>query len=118
MRRSLTLLAVVPVLLAACGAGSSDDQSARSAKAGTAPAQSAAGVKLVKVGSFHQPLYVTAPPPGRRRVFVVEQTGRLPGVRDGRQLATPFPGLPNPVSRCDERGLLSMAFPPDYATSP
>ena len=34
------------------------------------------GVKLVKVGSFDQPLYVTAPPGDRRRIFVVEQAGR------------------------------------------
>src|SRR2546421_522952 len=117
MRRSLPLLAVVPVLLAACGAGSSDAQSGRSARWGAAPAQSAAGVKLVKVGSFDQPLYVTAPRGAGRRVFVVEQPGRIRVIRDGHKLATPFLDLRNQVSCCDERGLLSMAFPPDYATS-
>jgi glucose/arabinose dehydrogenase len=71
----------------------------------------------VKVGSFDQPLYVTAPPGDRRRVFVVEQTGRIRVIRDGRKLPTPFLDLRNQVSCCDERGLLSMAFPPDYATS-
>jgi glucose/arabinose dehydrogenase len=114
MRRSLILLAVVAVVLAACGAKSSDNSSARSA---TATARAAAGVRLVKVGSFNQPLYVTAPPGDGRRVFVVEQTGRIRVIRDGRTLPTPFLDLRNQVSCCDERGLLSMAFAPDYATS-
>jgi glucose/arabinose dehydrogenase len=117
MRRSLSLLAAFPFVLAACGAGSSDDRPARSAVAPTVPAQGAAGVRLVKVGSFEQPLYVTAPRGDRRRVFVVEQTGRIRVIRDGRKLATPFLDLRNQVSCCGERGLLSMAFPPDYATS-
>jgi glucose/arabinose dehydrogenase len=114
MRRSLSLLAGVPILLAACGAGSSDDQAARSARP---PAHAAAAVRLAKIGSFDQPLYVTAPPGDRHRIFVVEQTGRIRVIRDGRKLATPFLDLRNQVSCCDERGLLSMAFAPDYATS-
>jgi glucose/arabinose dehydrogenase len=117
MTRPLSILAALSVVLAACGADSSDDQSARSATAPTVPAHATAGVRLAKVGSFDQPLYVTAPPGDRRRVFVVEQTGRIRVIRDGRKLATPFLDLRNQVSCCDERGLLSMAFPPDYATS-
>src|SRR6476620_4852283 len=31
--------------------------------------------RLVRIGTFDQPLYVTAPPGDRRRVFVVEQPG-------------------------------------------
>jgi glucose/arabinose dehydrogenase len=115
MRRSLSVLAAVSVLLAACGAESSNGGSARSAPAPTA--RPAAGVRLVKVGSFDQPVYVTAPPGDRHRVFVVEQTGRIRVLRDGHKLATPFLDLRNQVSCCNERGLLSMAFAPDYATS-
>src|ERR1700732_3457686 len=109
MRRSLSLLAGVPVLLAACGAGPSDDQAARAATAGPGGARAAAGLRLAKVGSFDQPLYVTAPPGDRRRIFVVEQTGRIRVVRDGRKLATPFLDLRNQVSCCGEQGLLSMS---------
>ena len=101
LRRALGLVAAVPIVLAAWDAGSS----------------AAAGVKLVRIGSFDHPLYATAPPGDRHRVFVVEQTGRIRVVRDGRKLATPFLDLRNQVSCCDERGLLSMAFAPDYATS-
>ena len=36
------------------------------------------------------PLYVTAPPGDRRRIFVVEQAGRIVVVRGGKPLAQPF----------------------------
>ena len=94
MRRSLSLLLAVPVLLAAYGGDAS----------------LAAGVRLVKIGTFDHPLYVTAPAGDRDRQFVVEQTGRIRVVRNGRKLATPFLDLRNQVSCCDERGLLSLAF--------
>jgi glucose/arabinose dehydrogenase len=113
MRRTLVVLATVPTLVAACGAGSSNKPDAAPPPA----ARHAAGVKLVKVGSVHQPLYVTAPPGDRRRVFVVEQTGRIRVIRDGRTLPTPFLDLRELVSCCGEQGLLSMAFPPDYAAT-
>ncbi|MDP9385314.1 MAG: PQQ-dependent sugar dehydrogenase [Actinomycetota bacterium] len=73
------------------------------------------GVRLVSIGSFEQPLYVTAPPGDRRRVFVVEQEGRIMVVRDGRKLAEPFLDIRSLVDAGGERGLLSMAFAPDYA---
>ena len=56
----------------------------------TATTAAGRGVKLVKVGSFDQPLYVTAPPADRRRIFVVGQAGRIDIVRAGRKLPTPF----------------------------
>jgi glucose/arabinose dehydrogenase len=114
MRRSLGLLAALPLVLAACGAGSGDRPATTSA---SAPAQPAAGVKLVRVGNFEQPVYVIAPPGDRHRVFVVERTGRIRVIRDGHKLTRPFLDLRNQVSSGGERGLLSMAFPPDYATS-
>jgi glucose/arabinose dehydrogenase len=77
----------------------------------------ARGVKLTRIGSFDQPLYVTAPPGDTHRVFVVEQSGRIRVVRDGRKRSTPFLDLRDRVSCCGERGLLSMAFAPDYARS-
>jgi glucose/arabinose dehydrogenase len=86
------------------------------AKTTTATA-AARGVKLVKVGSFEQPLYVTAPPADRRRIFVVGQTGRIDIVRGGRKLPTPFLDLSGMVIAGGEQGLLGLAFAPDYATS-
>jgi glucose/arabinose dehydrogenase len=60
---------------------------------------------------------VTAPPGDRRRVFVVEQEGRIRVVRGGRILRRPFLDIAGRVSAGGERGLLSVAFAPDYARS-
>jgi glucose/arabinose dehydrogenase len=75
------------------------------------------GVRLEKIGDFDQPLYVTQPPGDRRDLYVVEQTGQIRVVRDGRVLPRPFLDLTSQVSCCGEQGLLSMAFAPDYASS-
>jgi glucose/arabinose dehydrogenase len=75
------------------------------------------GVRLIKLGDFSQPVYVTQPPQDRHYLFVVEQTGRIQVLRDGRLQPTPFLDLSNQVSCCGEQGLLSMAFAPDYAKS-
>jgi glucose/arabinose dehydrogenase len=81
------------------------------------PTQRRRGVRLARVGTFDEPLYVTAPPGDRRRVFVVEKGGRIVVVRGGRKLRTPFLDLRGRVSTGSEQGLLSMAFAPDYASS-
>jgi glucose/arabinose dehydrogenase len=60
---------------------------------------------------------VTAPPGDTRRVFVVEQAGRIMVVREGHKLATPFLDIRSLVTSGGEQGLLSVAFPPDYAQS-
>ena len=125
LRRWLLLLFAAPAVLAACGAGgetsgSDSRQSAdgRATTASRAPAAPAArGVKLTRIGSFDSPVYVTAPPGDTHRVFVVEQTGRIRVVRDGRKRSTPFLDLRDRVGCCGERGLLSMAFAPDYSRS-
>ncbi|MFN8125309.1 MAG: PQQ-dependent sugar dehydrogenase [Candidatus Nanopelagicales bacterium] len=83
-----------------------------------APGISAAPtLRLVDVGSFVQPTYVTAPRGDRHRLFVVEKAGRIRVVRDGQVLPRPLLDIRPLVSSDGERGLLSMAFAPDYATS-
>jgi glucose/arabinose dehydrogenase len=129
--RALLLAAVLAaVALVACGGD--DRAGAQSTGTGAAPADVDAGaattpagattaarrgVKLVQVGSFNQPLYVTAPRGDRRRLFVVEQGGRIFVVRGGKRLATPFLDVSAQVTAGGEQGLLGLAFPPDYAHS-
>jgi glucose/arabinose dehydrogenase len=84
---------------------------------GAAVPAAPAAVQLVPVGSFSQPTYVTSPPGDTARVFVVEQGGVIRVVRDGVTLPQPFLDLSGLVATGGERGLLSMAFAPDYATS-
>jgi glucose/arabinose dehydrogenase len=134
-RRLAAVGLVVGVALAACGSdgGTSRaaDSTASSAStatgatgetgATTAPEASAAqakrGVRLVKVGGFNTPVYVTQPPGDSRRLMVVEQTGRIMVVRGGRKVATPFLDIRSQVEYGGEQGLLSVAFPPDYQSS-
>jgi hypothetical protein len=73
--------------------------------------------QLALVGRFTSPVYLASPPGDRNRLFVVEQPGRILILRGGTTLPTPFLDIRSLVSTGGERGLLSMAFPPDYATS-
>ena len=51
------------------------------------------------------------------RIFVVEQAGRIRVVRAGVLQATPFLDISTRVVSGGERGLLSVAFHPQYATN-
>jgi hypothetical protein len=75
------------------------------------------GTRLVELGRFQQPTYVTAPR-ADRRLFVVERKGRIWIVVDGRRLRQPFLDLSRRVTTASiEDGLLSVAFAPDFAAS-
>jgi hypothetical protein len=63
---------------------------------------------------FDQPVQVVDAGDGSGRLFVVEQSGRVRVVRDGQVLPESFLNLSARVSCCGERGLLSVAFHPDY----
>jgi glucose/arabinose dehydrogenase len=74
-------------------------------------------VRLAQVGRFASPLTVTSPPGDTRRVFVVEQGGRIRVVRGGRVLRRPFLDVSRQIVSGGEQGLLGLAFAPDYARS-
>src|SRR3954454_17212812 len=74
-------------------------------------APAAAEPKLVSLGNFSEPLYVTSPP-NDQRLFVVEKAGKIQLVGGGT-----FLDISDLVkSDAEERGLLSMAFSPSYAS--
>ncbi|MGD0997449.1 MAG: PQQ-dependent sugar dehydrogenase [Thermoleophilia bacterium] len=73
-------------------------------------------LKLVATG-LSQPLGVTAPPGDTHRLFVVEKTGAVRIIENGKLLGTPFLNLRGLVSGGGEQGLLSLAFDPRYATN-
>jgi glucose/arabinose dehydrogenase len=74
-------------------------------------------VVLTPVGTFASPLYVTSPPGDPSRIFVVERGGTVRVVKNGVVLPTPFLDVASEISTEGERGLLSIAFAPDFATS-
>ena len=83
------------------------------------PAGSGATLASTLVASgLARPLDVTAPPLDVTRLFVVEQAGRIRVLEHGQLLPAPFLDLRDRVACCvGERGLLGLAFHPDYATN-
>lgn len=67
--------------------------------------------------TFSAPIFAAAPPDGSARLFVVEREGRVYVVENGTKHGTPFLDITSLVSTRGENGLLSLAFPPDFATS-
>jgi glucose/arabinose dehydrogenase len=84
----------------------------------TAPPDSES-VQLTTVAEgFDRPIFVTGAGDGSGRLFVAEQVGRIFIVKDGTRLETPFLDITSLVnSNSSERGLLGLAFHPDYANN-
>ena len=62
------------------------------------------------------PTFLTAPP-GDSRLFILERPGRIRVMQNGSLLATPFLDISSLTTVTGERGLLSMAFHPLYASN-
>lgn len=76
-------------------------------------------LNLVPVaGGFERPDYLTHAGDGSNRLFLVEQRGRIRIIKEGQTLPTSFLDIVSLVgSDANERGLLSVAFHPDYANN-
>jgi glucose/arabinose dehydrogenase len=69
------------------------------------------------VSNLTEPLGVTASPGDSTRLFIVEKTGYIRVLLNGRLLARPFLNVHSLVTAGGEQGLLSIAFDPAYATN-
>jgi len=69
---------------------------------------------LVQTG-FVMPTHLSAPRLDPNRLFVVEQEGRIQMIKDGG--VSTFLDITGKVACCGERGLLSVAFHPDFETN-
>lgn len=79
------------------------------------------GVQQVASG-LTEPVFLTAPNDGSGRLFVVDLTGMIWIITpDGERLTTPFLDLSGQIVPLrpdyDERGVLGLAFHPDYANN-
>jgi glucose/arabinose dehydrogenase len=69
------------------------------------------------VGGLNSPLDLQSAPGDRGRLFVVEQAGRIRVVRGGSLLGAPFLDIAARVGSGGERGLLGLAFHPQYGSN-
>jgi len=60
------------------------------------------------------PVFVTAPTGDYERIFIIEQPGRIRILKNGALLPTPFLNIVSRISNGGERGLLGLAFHPDF----
>jgi glucose/arabinose dehydrogenase len=104
-RRRASLLSILLALGALAGGHDSPGQAA------------VADVALTPVGTFSSPLSVTSPPGDPTRLFVVERGGTVRLVQSGAVSPTPFIDVSSEIGLGSERGLLSIAFAPDFAIS-
>ena len=88
-----------------------------SAALAAAPQALAQGVRITPIATVSQPSHVAQPPGDPRHLYVTEQAGRVRVLRDGQLLPQPLLDLSRSVASAGERGLLSMAFAPDFTES-
>src|SRR4051794_6582211 len=105
-RTGVVALAMALTALSSCGASGTSIVER--------PKPGGRGVALKRIGKFAEPVYVTGAPGLTKLLFVVERQGRIQVLRNGRRLGRPFLDISGRVSVDGERGLLSVAFPPDY----
>jgi len=117
IRPTLAVLIVAALAAGACGQPSG---AAESAVAG-APASAFAGVTVaaeIAIQGFNKPVDVANAGDGSGRLFVVEQPGAILIVRDGAVRGQPFLDIHERIASGGERGLLGLAFHPDFPTDP
>ncbi len=107
--------------LSGCDSDSGDQQRAEPAKnqpsaSGTSTSAARGPVRLLKLGNFDAPTYITSPRGDKRR-FVVQRGGTIVVVKGRKKLSQPFLDISSRVSLDGEEGLLSMAFAPNYKSS-
>src|SRR5688500_147766 len=103
----LVWVATAAIALIACGSSEP--------LAGPEPGDTAVRLDVVTSG-LQSPVHI-ASPPGDARLFIVEQRGRIRVFENGQLLDTPFLDISAKVGCCGERGLLSVAFHPAFATN-
>ena len=101
---------LIALVLPACGSAQPPDQR-------SALKQGGKGVGLKQIGSFDSPVYIAGAPGFPDLLFVVEQGGTVRVLRNGKRVPGAFLDIRGLVSFEGERGLLSIAFPPDYRSS-
>lgn len=72
-------------------------------------------IPTLYVAGFSRPIEITHAGDGNQRLFIVEQNGRIRIIKNQALVEKSFLDISSRVSCCGERGLLGLAFPPNYA---
>jgi glucose/arabinose dehydrogenase len=120
-RRSVAAVAVVASLVACAPAASTTPPTPTASPVST-PTGVPGDVALeTLIDDLVAPIGLVVAPGDTDRAFILEQTGRIHVLRDDQRVATPFLDLSDHLVRLDreydERGLLGLAFHPDYASN-
>jgi glucose/arabinose dehydrogenase len=107
------LLAFVVLPFTGCSNGNSSDTG--TTQGGGPPPSTSLKLQTIRT-DLSAPVFLTAPPNDNARLFVVEQGGRIQILdwATGTRNAVPFLNISSLISSGGERGLLGMAFHPDY----
>jgi len=77
-------------------------------------AQDGSLTTVLVTDGVRNPVYITHAPGDYDRIFIVSQRGQIHIVKRGTLLPTPFLDVGALSDCCNERGLLGLAFHPDY----
>jgi glucose/arabinose dehydrogenase len=99
------------------GGGNADARDLPDAAVATCTPKNGTTVALAPVATGLDSPLMVAGAPGDARLWVIEQDGGIRVIKDGQLLATPYlnlAGSSGPVLAGGERGLLGIAFHPDF----
>ncbi len=112
--KTFLLMALVVPLWTACAQTSGSDDPGDGSSGGPTPDVVEVRLEPVVTG-LSQPLDLVNAGDGTGRLFVVEQAGRVVVVQAGEKLEPAFLDIRERISAGGERGLLGLAFHPNYA---
>ena len=109
MRFIVSAVLIVELLSLAAGGG---------ARTTAAAPQAAADIVLQPlISGLNSPIFVTNAHDGSNRLFIVEQSGRIKVLQPGSSSPTSFLDITSRVLSGGERGLLGLAFHPQFSTN-
>ena len=116
----ITMLAGLATLIQSCRKADFDSNKVSAGSDQNAVTGAYADLQLV-ADNFVAPVTVVDPKDGTKRLFVVDQVGKVWIVSDGKTLSAPFIDVSNRMVTLmpdyDERGLLGLAFHPNFKSN-
>lgn len=113
--RALVLLSSLTVVTTCGASGNTQSEStSESESTSRSDARRGGGLKLRRVATLSNPVYLATAPGEPNRLYVVQQQGAIRVISRGRVLPGYFLNIARRVHSGGEQGLLSMAFDPAY----